>query len=63
MQERVLKVEYIFISDEMSDEEYSNQNDNIFYITEEMIYDLVREKVKIPEGFEICTDNFYINKI
>jgi len=63
MQKRVIKVDYMFNNEKMSEQEYSEQNDKIFYVTKEMIYDLVREKVKTPEGFEICTNNFYINKI
>jgi hypothetical protein len=62
MQKRVIKVEYMFNSEKMSDQEYSDQDDKTFYITKEMIYDLVRKNVQIPEGFEICQDNFYINK-
>ena len=63
MHENVLKVEYMFDGEHMSNQDYSDQECKVFYITKEMIYDLVMENVKVPEGFDICTDNFYVDKI
>jgi len=54
-----IKVEYRFESDDMTDEEYDDQDEQTFIITQDMIYELVRQHVKIPEGKGICQDNFY----
>jgi len=56
-----IKVEYMYTSEDMTDEEYNDQDEQTFIITQDMIYELVRQHVKIPEGKEICQDNFYYN--
>ena len=56
-----IEVEYMFTSEDMTDEEYDDQDEQTFIITQDMIYELVRQHVKIPEGKEICQDNFYYN--
>lgn len=63
MQEKVIKVEYMFDGEHMSNQDYSDQDCKIFYITKEMIYDLVSNNIEVLEGFDICTDNFYVDKI
>jgi hypothetical protein len=58
-----IKVTFVFESDNITDEEYYNQPEQEFYITEEMIIDLIEDYMVIPEGFEIDLDTLTINKI
>jgi hypothetical protein len=58
-----IKVTFVFESDNITDEEYYNQPEQEFYITEEMIIDLIEDYRVIPEGFEIDLDTLTINKI
>lgn len=56
----MVKVEYYFESDEMTDDEY-NEQEREFIITKEMIIELIMEHVEIPEGMEIDYENIYAN--
>jgi hypothetical protein len=58
-----IKVTFVFESDNITDEEYYNQPEQEFYITEEMIIDLIEDYMVIPKGFEIDLDTLTINKI
>ena len=58
-----IKVTFVFESDNITDEEYYNQPEQEFYITEEMIADLIEEYMVIPEGFEIDLDTLIIYKV
>jgi hypothetical protein len=58
-----IKVTFVFESDGMSDEEYYNQTEQEFYITEEMIIDLIEENFIIPKGKDIDYQTLTINKI
>jgi hypothetical protein len=58
-----IKVTFVFESDNITDEEYYNQPEQEFYITEDMIIDLIEDYRVIPEGFEIDLDTLTINKI
>jgi hypothetical protein len=58
-----IKVTFVFESDNITDEEYYNQPEQEFYITEEMIIDLIEDYMVIPEGIEIDLDTLTINKI
>ena len=58
-----IKVTFVFESDNITDKEYYNQPEQEFYITEEMIIDLIEDYMVIPEGFEIDLDTLTINKI
>ncbi len=48
-----IKITFVFDSDDMTDEEYYNQPEQEFYITEEMIIDLIDENFDFPNGREI----------
>jgi hypothetical protein len=63
MSKKILKVEYILDGDEMSDEEYENQKEKEFFITEDMIIDLMKESITLKRGQYICEDNLFITKI
>lgn len=63
MKKRVIKIEYLIEDPNMSDDEYENQEFKDFYITEEMLYDIVCENTDLKPGQEISTDNFFIVKI
>jgi hypothetical protein len=58
-----IKVTFVFESDDITDEEYYNQPEQEFYITEEMIADLIEDYMVIPEGFEIDLGTLTIYKI
>jgi hypothetical protein len=58
-----IKVTFAFESDDITDEEYYNQPEQEFYITEEMIADLIEDYMVIPEGFEIDLGTLTIYKI
>jgi hypothetical protein len=58
-----IKVTFVFESDDITDEEYYNQPEQEFYITEEMIADLIENYMVIPEGFEIDLGTLTIYKI
>lgn len=57
----MIKVEYRFESDEMSDEEYNNQEEQEFIITEDMIDQLIMMYTDIPKGYDICRENLYVS--
>lgn len=59
----VLEVEYFIEDDDMTDDEYQNQEFKTFIITEEMIHELVSKNVKLNKNQIICDKNFFINKI
>ncbi len=56
-----IKVEYIINGDDMSDEEYEDQEEKTFTVTEDMIIEFMEDNISIPKGHEICRDNFYVN--
>lgn len=56
----MITVEYRFDSDDMTDEEYGNQDEQKFVITKEMIIEILRENVEKPKDHEICSDNIYV---
>lgn len=57
----ILKVEYLLNNSNMSDEELENQKFRTFYVTEDMLMDLVfQEDNSITSSDEIDEDNFYI---
>jgi len=60
--DNTIKVEYIVDEDDMTDEEYENQEEKTFIITEDMIIEFMEDNISIPKGHEICRDNFYVNK-
>jgi len=55
-----IKVEYYVEDDNFSDEEYQ-ASEAVVYITEDEIWELVRQKVDLKEGQDICQDNFYLH--
>jgi hypothetical protein len=59
----VLKVQFFIENDKMTDEEYQNQDEKEFIITESMIRDIVEQNVELGKGNRLCENNFYINKI
>ena len=59
----IMKVEYRFDNDNMSDEEYSNQEEMEFIITKDMIIELMHNHIKLENGNSICEENLYVSKI
>jgi hypothetical protein len=57
---KLIKVEYYLEGDDMTDEEFSNQEAQVFIITKSMI---IEREVEIEAGKEIDWDNVYINKL
>jgi hypothetical protein len=60
--EVVLKVEYIVDRDDMTDDEYQEQEEKVFFVTQEMIMALVEENGDFNPGEYLCTQNFFITK-
>jgi hypothetical protein len=60
--EVVLKVEYIVDRDDMTDDEYQEQEERVFFVTQEMIMALVEENGDIKPGEYLCNQNLYITK-
>ncbi|MFT5450569.1 MAG: hypothetical protein ACI9N9_000046 [Enterobacterales bacterium] len=56
----MIKIDYRYESDEMTDDEYAYQDEKIFVVTEEMVRRLIMDHTDIPKGLEICRSNFYI---
>lgn len=59
----ILRVNFFIERDDMSDDEYNNQEFNTFLITEDMIRILVEQNVRLKENETICDTNFFITKI
>jgi hypothetical protein len=59
----MIKVEYRLDSPHMSDEEWENQEERVFVITKDMIIDLIQDKVVLPEGTYVDTDNVFTTKM
>lgn len=59
----MIRVEYRFDSDDMSDEEYGDQEEQEFIITKDMIIDILERNVEIPAGKEICHENIYVHEM
>ncbi len=55
----MMKIDYRYDSDEMTDDEYADQEEKIFIVTEEMVRELIMEHTDIPKGTEICRSNFF----
>jgi hypothetical protein len=60
--EVLLKVEYIVDRDDMTEEEYQEQEERVFYVTEEMIMTLVQDHVTLNSDEYVCNQNFFITK-
>jgi hypothetical protein len=60
--EVVLKVEYIVDRDDMTDDEYQEQEERVFFVTKEMIMELVEENADFNSGEWLCGENFFITK-
>ena len=52
-----LKIIYIFDNDEMSDEQFENQPDRTFVLTEEMIIDVMEKYVDLKKGDSITINH------
>lgn len=59
----ILKVEYLIESDEMNDEEYENQEFRTFEITQEMLIDIMEQRIELKKDECIYNDNFFVTKI
>jgi hypothetical protein len=55
----MIKIDYRHEGD-MTDDEYSDQEDQEFIVTKEMLMKLVKENVKFPEGRHLCEANFFV---
>lgn len=60
---KLIKVEYYLEGDDMTDEEFSNQEAQVFIITKSMIIEMIEREVEIEDGKEIDWDNVYVNKL
>ena len=56
----MITIEYMFEGDNMTDEEFENQDDKVFEITKDMIYELIMQNVEIPEGLELDWENIFV---
>lgn len=56
----MIKINYVIERDDMTDEEYENQEEQEFIVTEDMLYELVKENISLGKGEEICWENFYV---
>jgi hypothetical protein len=56
----MINIKYIIDGDDMTDEEYENQEEREFIVTEDMLYDLVNEHVVLGKDEWICSDSFYV---
>ena len=63
MSREALKIEYRFENDNMTDEEYMNQEEMEFIVTYDMLHELMEREVKLEGGNSICTENFYVTKL
>ena len=54
-------IDYRFEGNDMTDDEYQDQEEKTFEVTEQMLYDLVMRHVDVPDGLDICSSNFYVN--
>lgn len=52
-------VTYRFESDDMSDEEYENQEEQEYIISAQDLYEYVADMIEEKTGKEICPENFY----
>jgi hypothetical protein len=52
-----LKIIYILDNDEMSDEQFEDQPDRTFVLTEEMIIDVKEKYVKLEKGDSITINH------
>jgi hypothetical protein len=59
----LIEVEYYYENDDMTDEEYSNQETKKFVITKDMIIEMIEQNVEFPEGMELDWENIYISKL
>lgn len=59
----ILEVEFLLERDDMTDEEYHNQEFKTILITEDMIIELVEKKANLKEGERLCEQNFFIKKL
>jgi len=56
----MIKINYIIEKDDMTDEEYENQEEREFIVTKDMLYELVNEHVSLGKDETICSENFYV---
>lgn len=58
-----IRVEYRFESDDMSDEEYDNQEEQEYIISTQELLEYVASMIEEKTGKEICPANFYYDLI
>lgn len=63
MDRPAIKIVYRFDSDDMSDDEYENQEEKTFIVTKQMLHDLMYEHVVCEPGETIDDVNFYVSII
>lgn len=56
----MIKVEYRFEGEEMTDEQWENQEEKTFTITKDMVVRLIEMNTEIPKGLELDLDNIYV---
>ena len=56
----MIKIEYLIDRDDMTNEEYENQEEREFIVTKDMLYDLINAHVEFGKDEWICLDSFYV---
>lgn len=59
----MLKIKYYVCNDNMTDRELQNVKEREFIITEDMLQDLLEEKINLDKSNGEYIDQFYVNKI
>lgn len=57
----MVKIEYYIENDNMSVEEYENQEAKVFILTEEMIKDIMRKEIDLKDGDYIDSDIYILS--
>lgn len=58
----VLKIEFLFDREDMTDEEYDNQEETEVILTESDIREMLAKKLGVRSS-DICTENFFMNLV
>lgn len=56
----MIRIEYLVENDKWSDQLWSQQDENVFIITEDMIVDLIERNVALGEN-RVDRDNLYVS--
>lgn len=63
MADDILRIEYFVESDEMTDEEYNDQEYREFIVTESMLRELVENNLSLKQNERVDDVNFFVYKL